>query len=165
MKYIVTVLLLCAFAVPALGQQHRGAVKKKARVEAQECEQCKKVCTAANEVAALKKQVAELKRQVEGMRARMQKGRPEGRTPPGRASGRRGRGGDWSDALQRDGIIPPTFPLRDVDKLESVEQFLRKADKLDPEEMKKALKERMGPEALKRFEDMRKKYADREKIG
>ena len=108
MKYIVTVLLLCAFAVPALGQQHRGAVKKKARAEAQECEQCKKVCTAANEVAALKKQVAELKRQVEGMRARMQKGRPEGRTPPGRAGGRRGRGGDrdWSDALQRDGIIP-----------------------------------------------------------
>ena len=108
MKYIVTVLLLCAFAVPALGQQHRGAVKKKARVEAQECEHCKKVCTAAKEVAVLKKQVAELKKQVEGMRARMQKGRPEGRTPPGREGGRRGRGGDrdWSDALHRDGIIP-----------------------------------------------------------
>ena len=148
MKYIVTVLLLCAFAVPALGQQHRGAVKKKARVEAQECEQCKKVCPAAKEVAALKKQVAELKRQVEGMRARMQKGRPEGRTPPGRAGGRRGRGGDWSDALQRDGIIPKG-----------------KIDKVDPETIKKALKERIGPEALKRFEDMRKNYADREKIG
>ena len=152
MKYIVTVLLLCAFAVPALGQQHRGAVKKKARVEAQECEQCKKVCSAAKEVAALKKQVAELKKQVEGMRARMQKGRSGGRTPPGGGGrdARRGRGHggdrDWSDALQRDGIIP-------------------KVDKVDPETIKKALKERMGPEALKRFDDMRKKWADRAKIG
>lgn len=148
MKYIVMALLMCAFAAPALGQQHRGAGKKKARVEAQECEECKKVCTAAKEVAVLKKQVAELKKQVEGMRARMQKGRSGGRTPPGGGrDARRGRGDrDWADALQRDGIIP-------------------KIDKVDPEAIRKALKERMDPEALKRLEEMRKKWTNREKIG
>jgi len=154
MKYIVTALLMCVFAASSFGQEHRKdskiLKKKEHRVEAQECEQCNKVCAPAKEVAILKKQVAELKKQVEGMRARMQKGRSGGRTPPGggrdeRRERRLDR--DWADALQRDGIIPG------------------KVDKVDPETIKAIIRERMDPEALKRFEDMRKNWADRSKIG
>ena len=146
MKYVVTALLMCVFAASSFGQEHRKdskiLKKKEHRVEAQECEQCNKVCAPAKEVAILKKQVAELKKQVEGMRARMQKGRSGGRTPPGG-----GRDERRERRLDRDWIIPG------------------KVDKVDPETIKAIIRERMDPEALKRFEDMRKNWADRSKIG